>query len=246
MSDLIRARTAATLGFDRPMVPSTARGFWPLVMAALGVGKSIYGAIEANQVKQRNKGYINDAYRTASARMSQQQATGSEENLESLNARGMVSGGVRPIHAAMVNGTSNATDLAGQSQANLEREYGLDRHALDAAHTQALNENKADALNAQIGAISSGIGSVASAYGSGQEMAALNAAGGSGASSAAGTAASANQSPIASAMLSGSAFEGIHPVDPLGDPTSAWHMPGSTGTTIGDGQANYGFNTGVG
>lgn len=204
-------------------------------IAGLDVAKGVYDGVEANQTRQRNKGYINDAYRTASARMEQQQRYGAQGNAEALNARGLVSGSLSPIKAAMVNGSgTGATDLAGQSQGELLREYALDKHSLDSAHTQALNDNNATAMNGEIGGIAEGIGGIASGVQAGQEAGAIK---------------NMNKTPIRSALLSGSSFDGVHPVDPLGDASSSWHMgaPGLSmpnGTSVGDGMSNSSFNVG--
>lgn len=226
------------MGYQRP---GNSRGFLPLLMAALSAGKAIYGAVNSNQEKQRNKGYINDAYRTASARMTDQQAEGTQGNLEALNARGL-GGPARPIQAAMTNGRSSATTIGEQSQANLKREFALDRHSLDAQHERDLNENKASALNAQIGAIAGGLQGMGSAYMGGKDLAAAQAVGA--APGAAPSAAAASMAP--SQRLSGGPIQGAFGIDPMypwgiGAPKS-----GGGGTTIGEGQPNYSFTTGVG
>lgn len=212
--------------------PRASRGLLPLILGALSIGKGIYGAIQANQQKQRNKGYINDAYRSGVQRMETRQGDVRQSTSESLNARGLLGGGVSPIHKLMAGGsTVDATDLGSQRMATNESEFGLERHDLDAQHERDLNENKAAAVNAQIGSIAGGIQGAISAYSTGQDMKAMNT-----------PAASVTNTPIHSQLLSGSAFDNVHPVDPLGDPSSSWHIPR---TINGAGMTNSDFNTGL-
>lgn len=182
----------------------------------------------------RRKSYIEDAYQIAQQRMGAQQSEGTQSNLEALNARGLAGGGTitSPIAAAMANGqTPGATDLASASRSRLAGEYKLDRKALNSAHTQALDENKADTLNSYINFGKEAIGTAASFAG----IPGLGNAGGAASAAPA-------QTPIAAAMLSGSAWEGVNPVDPLGEPSSSWHVP--QGLTLpANGLRNSDFNT---
>ncbi len=237
--------------FDRPR---GARGLLPLIIGALKVGGAIYGAVDANQQKQRTMGYLSEAYGSGVQRMNTRQNVVREDTAESLARRGLLNGGYSPIHRAMAGeiGTSGVqervaigkdqqpvtNDLAGATTLRNEREFDIERHDLDAAYTRDINENRANAINAQIGAIAKGVEGVASAYGTAQDMKAMDAMKASG---------NTGKSPIASALLSGSSYDGVHPVDPLNDPNSAWHM-GTPGRTLnGAGLTNSDFNTsGVG
>lgn len=225
-------------------------------MTATAVGGAVWKGVQANQTSQRNKGYINDAYRTAQARMQTQQAQGTEANQESLNQRGLL-GAVGPIRAAITSGvgagtTPGATDLAGASQSNLAGEYALDRKSLDAQHTQDLNENKAARDNAEIGAGIQGIQGIASGVSAAQGVPSP----GAGSADVSGIAnqplpgvaspipsASPMMSPIRSALLTGGSAFGVHPTDPLNDAMSSMHTP--HGFTIdGTGMSNSSFNSG--
>lgn len=184
---------------------------------------------------KRNKDYLNDAYATAKQRMKTAQSQGTESNLESLNARGLLGSGVGPIRAAMLNGTTpGATDLASASRSRLAGEYGLDRHSLDQEHERDLQQNKADTTNAYIGYGTQAVGQAVGAMTGGIGMDAANTVG------ATMPSASPSMTPIRSAMLSGGSWQGIHPNDPLGESTSAWHTPHIT--IDGGGMSNSSFN----
>jgi hypothetical protein len=239
--------------FERPR---GARGILPLLAIAAGAkaAGAIYGAINSNQTKQRNKGYLSAAYRSGVQRQETLQQDTRQATSESLNARGLLSGGVSPIHAAMAPAggrkevgtsgvlealapqTEGATDLAGGVQVRNEREFGIERNDLDNQYKRDINENNAAGLNGELGSIAGGIEGVAGAVSAAQGLSAANAAA---------TGASGTRTPIASALLSGSAYGGIHATDPLGDPSSAWHVPRG-GTVVGMGQSNAEFNTGAG
>lgn len=135
------------------------------VSVAIGAGTAVARAIGANQTKQRNKGYINDAYRRQSQQLDITQAGAREDSAESLNARGLAQGGsvtASPIHAAMIDGLMRATGapntIGGQVQSNAGVQMGLERTDLDTQHSRALTANKVGYTNALIDAGVSGIG----------------------------------------------------------------------------------------
>lgn len=212
------------------MAPNERRGIVPLIAAAAGAGaiRTAFGAISANQQKQRNKGYIGAAYRQASSRLDIGQAETRQGTAESMNARGM--GGSSAIRSAL---SAAPTDLAEQSSANLTREFGFERSDLDNSYARAMDENKAGALNAELGSLASGVQTAENVYGAGKDLSALkNAPAGGG-------------SAIRQAFRTGiddpaNAWGGIHPVDPLGAPGSSWNR----GTVVGQGQPNSAFNVG--
>ncbi len=213
--------------YGRPGTPGASRGLIPLIMAALKVGSSIYNAVEANQVKQRNKGYINDAYRSAQAQQRIQEGDVRQGEEESLAARGLLSpdvagGASSRIAAAMgAPGTVAASgSLGGRDMAETDAQLGLQRHALDAAHTQALNENNATALNSEIGAAESGIGGIAQGIQAAQEMGSAKPA----------PAPTPTPTPAPDVSAIGSAmgatsthWGGVDAVDPLGAAGSNWN-----------------------
>jgi hypothetical protein len=187
---------ARSLALDRPR---GARGLLPLLLGAYAVGKGIYGAVNANQIKQRNKGYIEDAYRGAVQRQNVHETDVRQNTAESLNARGLLSGGPQftqtspsLTQSAYAGGTP--TTLGGQQEADTNRELALERHDLDAAHTRATNENKADYLNALVSAGTNTAQGIMSAYGTSQTMAATSALG-------AGSPAAAGKAPAASGFV---------------------------------------------
>lgn len=168
------------IGFDRPR---GARGLLPLILGAYAVGKGIYSAINANQVKQRNKGYIEDAYRGAVQRQGVHETDVRQGTAESLNARGLMTPGAQfsqtaPSLTQSAYAGGQPSTLGGQMEADTNRELGLERHDLDAAHSRALNENKADYLNSLVGAASNTAQGVMQAYGAGKTLGAMNDMGG--------------------------------------------------------------------
>lgn len=247
--------------------PAEARGIIPLILGALAVGRGIYGAIEANQQKQRNKGYINDAYRSAQARQTLHEGDVRQGEMESLASRGIMSTADVPstqsrIAAAMNPQSakiSGATSLAGRDLLESDQGLALERHDLDAAHTQALNENKADALNAEIASLGQGAQGVVSAAGAAGDLSAMQKLGATGSVAAASP--PAGNAPPASSMdlnapldLSGSSrigaamgqgpgghWGGIDAVSPLEHPDSNWN-PNKGSTVNGAGAANSDFH----
>lgn len=223
------------LGLTRPI---GARGFLPLVLGALGVGKALVGAIQGNQAKQRNKGFIDQNFRAASARMAQQQGVVRASTTDNLNARGL-----GRIGAAMRSGTAPTT-IGEQVAANNEEQFGLERQDLTNQRTEAQANNKAaynnSLINAGVGAVASGV----QAYGAVQDAAAFRTPTGSPSP----VASAGPATRFASAMASGSpvdpmiGFAGVHALDPLGHPQSAWYEGGRT--LNGGGMANADFNVG--
>ncbi|MDB4876467.1 MAG: hypothetical protein JWM41_2913 [Gemmatimonadetes bacterium] len=239
--------------------PTSSRGFLPLIMAALGVGRAITGAIQGNQQKQRTKGYINSQYGLASERLNTNQRNAGESERESLNARGLLGGGVGPVHAALASGAMpGATDLAGGALAQQARQFQLERSDLDTQHDYALKENNANYINTLIGSAASGIGSAASLYGDVKGLQDANAAGDAASVDRIGSqpipgvqvTPSSSGSVIRTAMnapraqpdpLATNSWGGIHPTDPLNHPSSNWYTGKKTTTALG--QPNAMFNT---
>lgn len=239
------------LSYDRPR---RARGFLPLVLGAIGVGRAIVGAVQGNQTKQRNKGYINANYRLAKQRLSTNQALVRQNTAEALNARGL-----SPVVSAMRSGGTPHT-LGEQVQADTEQQLGLERQDLENQHDRALKENNASYINTLIASGVSGINSAVSAYTAGQDVNALRAG-----SAAANTAAADNiakmpvpgmeltptggSSSILDAMRSGVAepahlgLGGVDVVNPLGHPDSAWN-PNRRTFNGSPNLANSDFNVG--
>jgi hypothetical protein len=223
--------------FERPFRRGESRGILPLVLAAIGGGRALLGGIQANQAKQRNKGYIDANYRLASDRLNTNQANTREATSELLNARGL-----SPVASAMMSGGAGAapaSTLGGQTQALQEHQLGLERQDLDNQHNYALRENQANYTGALVNSAVSGATTAMSAYGASQMS-----------SGSAPAAATPGNSPIKSAMMSGGQTEaaqiglgGADVIDPLGHPDSAWH-PSNRGTVSAVGQTNDQFNTG--
>lgn len=257
------------LGFDRPR---GSRGVLPLIAASIIAGgvRAGIGAISANQTKQRNKGFINANYRVAKQRLDREQGTARQGIAESLNARGLAQGGdvsASPIHAAMVQDSHkekrtvavptgvpggmrsreievnvndgdpqmrasgpNATTLGGQEVRDANEEMGLEQFDLEQQRDQALAGNKSDYNNALLGAGVSGVQTGIGVYGAGKDFQAMQ------------TAKAADRSKIHAMMLSGSAYDGVHPNDPLGEPTSAWSTQPRSPKLASPGQENASFN----
>lgn len=233
--------------FDRPTTPGAARGLLPLIMAAMNVAKGAYGAIQSNQQKQRNKGYISANARLATDKLQTRQQDIAQSSTESMIARGLGGAGqeVSPIRQAMgmdemgnltgrqatrvgetPSGPPAPTTLGGQASANLDKEFGLEWTDLSQQTKQAHAENKAAGINGEIGALVQGGTDAVTGYNAAKDLQSTPKV----------------PSPISSAMQIPGAF-GVDPVDPLG-PGSAWH-PGSTPKTInGVGQSNYDFGNG--
>lgn len=202
--------------------PREARGLLPLVLAALGAGRAIVGGIQANQEKQRRKGFIEANYRLAKEKLNTNQSLVRQSTQESLAARGLIAG-------AMKGGT-----LGNQVTTDTEHQLELERQDLENNKTQALSDNRAAYASALSSSIGAGINTAVSAYGASQDMAAARGA-----------------SPVKAAMrVSGGpgemppAFGGVDPVDPLGHPSSSWYSGGKT--LNGAGLSNADFNTGNG
>lgn len=149
--------------------PRGARGVLPLVLGAYAVGKGIYGAISGNQRRQRMKGYINDAYRSALQRQNVHDTDVRQDTAESLNARGILSQGPQftqtsPSLTQSAYGGGQPSTLGGQMEADTNRELALEHHDLDASHTRALNENNADYANDLVGAATGTAQGIMQAY----------------------------------------------------------------------------------
>lgn len=226
-------------------------------MAAFAVGKGVYGAVNANQVKQRNKGYIDAAYRSAVQRQGVHEGDVRQGSAEELNARGLLQGG--PQYASKTGsltqsayGAAPAT-LGAQQEADTNRELGLERQDLDSAHTQAKNENNAAYLNNLVGAAEGTASGILQAYGAKQTADATQQL----------TTATQNaqvntiaQQPVPSVQVTPSAAPGIsaaynlNPAHAFGvdanDPhgTMGFGTPSPKATINGFGQSNSSFNVG--
>lgn len=198
------------------------------VAAAVGSASAIYGAVNANQKKQRDKGYIDASYRNASEGLDTRQTLARQNAAESLNQRGIL-GPQSPIQRAMMPGAS-PTSLGDQVQADNEKQFGLERRDLDQQHDQASHENRAAYTDALVGSVMSGASTAAGVYGAKQDAGMYRGA-----------------SPIQKAMMPSQrgvddvrvpgAF-GIDPVDPLG--RGAWAP-----LRLGTGQPVYDFSNGA-
>lgn len=232
------------------------------VAVAVGVGRAAYGAIDANQKKQKNKGAISAAYRQKNTRLTNRQTDVDTSAGENLAARGLLQGGggASAIRAAMVGekvvSTGPApTDLGGQARADLGKEFAYEREDLTQQEKQAQNANKAAGLNAEIGAVKAGVNTATQVYGmkgggAGADIASaampdiggLPAAGFTPSAAPAGAGPSAYPMSAIRQVYSGiddpnNSWGGIHPVDPLNHPTSSWNR-------VGGGEANVDFNVG--
>jgi len=213
------------------------------VAVAIG-GSAVIGgvakAVTGNQTKQRNKGYIEDAYRSASQRQTVHENDVRQDSAESLNARGLLVPGQQftqrsPSSAltetAYAGGTPST--LGGQMQADTNRELGLERHDLDAAHTRAQNENNAAYMNDLVGAATGTAQGIMSAYGAHENVSAMGALDAKSSPSV--------SAPAPSQMLSGGEDEmpmiqgafGLHPLTAK-----------PQGTQTGLGQMNATFHVG--
>jgi hypothetical protein len=101
---------------------------------AVGAASGIAGIIQGNQNKQKNKGLISQAYRQNVIQTNLQQANTRQDSNESLNARGVLSGGAqRPLSVASsptqqvansgteIPGTNVSTDIISQQNQDFLR-----------------------------------------------------------------------------------------------------------------------------
>lgn len=172
--------------FGRPTLPGESRGLLPLILGGIAVGNAIYKGISANQRKQRNKGYIQEAFRSARQKQETHEGDVRQGEAESLNARGLgttgaVSRNPSRIAAAMAKGGIPAlanlppsTTLGGRVQTETNRELGLERRDLEQARDQALRENKAEYIDSLVGATTGGLLGLGQAYGASQDLAGMS------------------------------------------------------------------------
>lgn len=81
---------------NRSGLPSRLPARWgilPLLMAAYGIGRAGIGAIQGNQVKQRNKGIISKAYEVGRQRLDLEQGDQRQSIGEGAVQRGLTQGG---------------------------------------------------------------------------------------------------------------------------------------------------------
>lgn len=227
------------------------------VAAAIATTAAVTGAVSANQTKQRNKGYIEDSYKTAKQRLELKQKYGRQDAAEGLAARGLTGGGdvtASPIAAAMVNGTMTAQGatphtLGAQQTADNAVQMGLETQDLEQQHSRAEVDNKAQYTNALISSGINGLQAGASIYGAHEDMNALNASGA--------LKQPITPSPIADAMKPSAVgidnpsnwFGGVHGLNPLGAPGSSWNTQTASdsghGVSLnGAGMSNSDFHIG--
>ncbi len=244
------------------------------VAVAIGGGTALTKGIQANQSKQRQKGYIEDSYRRASQGLDIAQRGARESGAESLNARGLAQDGsvtASPIHTAMIGGLmkslSNPNTIGGQVQSDAGVQMGLERQDLDTQHTRAQRENKVEYENALLGAGVSGVetgigvhGAIADWQASKKIPTPGGGGGGSGgppmlppptptlvppSSNPVGDISFTPQrSSIHAALLSAASYDGIHPNDPLGEPTSKTYTGYRPPKLAEPGQSNASFTAG--
>jgi hypothetical protein len=184
---------------------------------------------------------IEDAYRSAQQRQLLHESDVRQGSAESLASRGLLTNGaVNPGASKIANAMGAqsgylmpSSTIGQRQQAETSQQLGLERHDLDAAHTQALNENKASYINDLINTGVGAVKSAASFAGAGGDIptSASIATGGTQATMDA----IAGQSipgvqyaapKIASAMGAANPdnwWGGIHGVDPLNTPGSSWN-----------------------
>jgi hypothetical protein len=141
-----------------------------VVASVVGGGTAILKAVQANQTKEKNKGYISQADREAQQKMNVSQAYAREGGAESANARGLAQGGAvtaNPITTAidangMVKATGTPTTIGGQDQSNMGTQMGLEQRDLTNQYTRAMHENQ-DTYNESL--INAGVGGVETAIG---------------------------------------------------------------------------------
>lgn len=226
--------------FDRPARPGDTRGLIPLILAAMAVRAGV-GAIQGNQNKQRNKGFVNANYRIAKERLDRSQGVARQDIAESLNARGLAQGGgvsASPIHAAMkATGDTSQTTSAGPASTvgeadvrDSNEEMALEQQDLGQQRDQAIKSGKAEYNNELLGAGVAAANTGMEVYSAGKDVQASRGGG-----------PATTRSQIHAAMLSGGSFGGVHPNDPLGEPTSAWSTH-PRNMLADPGQTNASFN----
>lgn len=208
------------------------------IATSIAAAATIGGAIDANQKKQRNKGYIADAYTSSKQRLALQQTAGRQASAEALGARGLTSGGdvnTSPIATAMVGGEMTATGatphtLGAQQASDNAVQMGLETKDLEQQRGQAEAENKAQYTSSLIGGALNGVNMAVGLHGAGQEIGAIK-----------------EPSPIKAAMTGidspSNWFGGVHGINPLTAPGSTWNN-GAAGVTNAHGEANADFHIG--
>lgn len=229
------------------------------IPVAIAVGRSVGGAVGANQRRQKEKGRLGDAYRSGARNLTVRQSDAQQSASERLVARGLAGGGglapygvVQPSQGPTVpgmavkgqgytapggansqttaqprgTGVTNPTGptaprtLGQQYMADLVSEQRAEQTDLRQEYDNALQRNDADYTDAVIGSIASGLGS---AYGAYTGLSAYGDAkkGGTGDANADILKAPTKAMPD----LSGVAFGGINPINPLA--SGAWARPQS-------------------
>jgi hypothetical protein len=218
--------------FERPR---GARGILPLIIAGIAGARAVYGAVDANQKKKRQEGYIEDSYRAAKGAA------------ESLNARGL--GGVSPIQSAMLGSRAPST-IGEQLGADNEKQFGLEQKDLTQQRDRALQGNTDARTGSYINSAFAAASAGANIYGASRELGEMAAAGAGGANGSIADASTpaSSMSPIQRAMMpsidhSSSWFHGVHGIAPLDHPTSSWN-PNNHSTNVAEGQSNAQFNVG--
>jgi hypothetical protein len=227
---------------------------WVAAGIAVAAASTGAGMIQANQVRQKQKGLIGQAYQTAQGQLNIGERNTREDTGESLVARGLTGAGDVTTGAAVSPGTvpgeGGATTLGSQQGVNLKEQQVLEQDSL-------LNEKNAAMTGVNETANQSMINAGAAGIGAGLNLAAqkpvvpgqIATAPGAGASAAiapppaaAAGSLSGDQGPSPSANNYPGSYGGVDPVNPLG--RGAWApSTGSTGpakgaTTTGDFNVN--------
>lgn len=227
--------------YARPTHPGESRGLLPLLIAAAMGVRAAVGAVQANQQKQRNKGFVNANYRVGKERLDRSQRVARQDIAESLNARGLAQGGsvsASPIHAAMTaTGDTSQVTSAGPASTigeadvrDSNEEMSLEQQDLGQQRDQAIKSGKAQYNNDLVGSGVAALNTGMEVYSAGKDIQASRAS------------AAASRSKIHATMLSGAAYDGVHPNDPLGEPTSAWSTHPRTPKIADPMQSNGSFN----
>lgn len=207
----------------------------------LGAVQAGFGAVSANQRKQRNKGLIGRAYSQGRERLNLLQGDTRQSFGEGLVSRGLHLGGnVRASGAVPITNEGrrinvneafghrnsqagvisqgapavsvrNAYDLGSQQQTDLRREQQLEQNEMRTAYDTAIANNDAAGFNEQVNAIASGINT---ATGLDDALGNLNSVN---------SVQSAFGQPMKPPTPYPNAWGGVDPVDPLG--RGAWAQP---------------------
>jgi hypothetical protein len=198
------------------------------VVTAIAGTTAVVGAVDANQKKQRNKGYISDAYQNSRQRLDLKHEYGRQDAAESLGARGLTSGGdvnASPIATAMVGGKMTAQGeaphtLGAQVTSDNAVQMGLESTDLENQRGRSEQENNAQYTSSLIGSALNGVQMGVGAYGARQDLAAMK-----------------GMDTPAPSSAPPATIKGAYNIDPI---NPAPIVPPNA--TMGVGQPNYSFN----